>query len=50
MHYRDEEIPSGVRVRVESTDPFAIAAVHDFLRVQTTDHQTGDRVTAEDAH
>jgi hypothetical protein len=42
IHYTYQEIPSGGRVRIESEDPIAVAAIHDFLRSQITDHQTGD--------
>jgi TusA-related sulfurtransferase len=49
VRYRYEEIPSGGRVRIESTDPVAVAAVHDFLRFQISEHQTADRMEV-DAH
>ncbi len=42
IHYKYEEIPSGGRVRIESTDPVALAAIHDFLRFQIAEHRTGD--------
>lgn len=42
IRYRYEEVPAGGRVRIESADPVAVAAVHDFLRFQMTEHQTGD--------
>lgn len=45
ISYKYEEIPSGARVRVQSSDPVAQAAIHDFLRFQITDHQTGDDLT-----
>lgn len=48
IRYKYEEISSGGRVRIESSDPIALAAIHDFLRFQITEHQTGDAlVTAE---
>jgi hypothetical protein len=47
IHYRYEEIPFGGRVRIESSDPVALAAIHDFLRFQITDHQTGDSLAVE---
>jgi hypothetical protein len=46
ISYRYEEIASGGRVHIESKDPIAIAAVHDFLRFQIAEHQTGDSVVA----
>jgi|SRR5215469_4395 len=42
IQYRVEETPSGARVRVSSENPKAVAAIHDFLRFQIEDHQTGD--------
>jgi len=42
IRYTYEETPSGGRVRIKSDDPIAVAAIHDFLRFQITDHQTGD--------
>jgi TusA-related sulfurtransferase len=42
VSYKYEEMPSGGRVRIQSNDPIALAAIHGFLRFQITDHQTGD--------
>lgn len=42
IRYHYEEISSGARVRIESDDPLALAAIHDFLRFQISEHQTGD--------
>jgi hypothetical protein len=42
IRYPYEEMPSGGRVRIKSEDPIGVAAIHDFLRFQITDHQTGD--------
>jgi TusA-related sulfurtransferase len=42
IHYTYEEMPSGASVRIKSDDPIGVAAIHDFLRFQITDHQTGD--------
>jgi hypothetical protein len=44
IHYTYEELPSGGRVRIQSADPIALASIHDFLRFQITEHQTGDSV------
>ena len=46
IHYVYEEMPLGGRVRIHSTDMAAIDAIHDFLRFQITEHQTGDRLEA----
>ena len=29
-------------MRIKSDDPVALAAIHDFIRFQITDHETGD--------
>ena len=50
IHYRYEDMSAGARVRIESSDLVAIAAIHDFLRFQIADHQTGDPSTAGDQH
>lgn len=40
--YSYQETPLGGSVRLRSTNPVAIAAIHDFLRFQITEHNTGD--------
>lgn len=40
--YVYEETEGGARVRITTKNAEALAAVHDFLRFQITDHQTGD--------
>ena len=42
IHYTYEEMSSGGRIRIKSVDPIAVAAIHDFVRFQITEHQTGD--------
>jgi len=42
IDYRNSEIPSGGRVRIRTTDPKALEAVHQFLRFQIREHKTGD--------
>jgi hypothetical protein len=42
IRYAYEEIPSGGRIQVKSDDPVGVASIHDFLRFQIADHQTGD--------
>jgi hypothetical protein len=46
IHYTYEEMPSGGKVRLQSADAVAVAAIHDFLRFQITEHQTGDSLEA----
>ncbi len=40
--YKYEEIERGGRLRIRSTDPRAIAAIHEFLKFQIADHKTDD--------
>jgi hypothetical protein len=40
--YAFEETERGGRVRITAKSPEALAAVHEFLRFQIADHQTGD--------
>jgi hypothetical protein len=47
--YTYEEIAAGGRVRIASKDEIAVAAIHDFLRFQITEHHTGDNLTTPDS-
>jgi hypothetical protein len=40
--YRYEPMAAGGRVRITSSSPEAVAAVHAFLRYQIREHKTGD--------
>lgn len=40
--YAFEEVENGGRVRIKTNNREALAAVHEFLRFQISDHQTGD--------
>jgi hypothetical protein len=42
VSYTFEEIDRGGRVRIQTGNPKALAAVYQFLRFQIADHQTGD--------
>ncbi len=42
INYKYEEMEGGGRVRISTADIDALAAVHEFLRFQISDHQTGD--------
>lgn len=44
IHYTFSETPRGGTVTIATADAAAIAAVHDFLRFQISDHGTGDPV------
>jgi hypothetical protein len=45
LAYKYTETPNGGRVDITSSDPIAVAAVHDFLKYQITEHKTGDSGT-----
>ena len=42
IQYKYQEMDRGASVRITTTNPTALEAIHDFLRFQITDHQTGD--------
>lgn len=45
--YEYEGTERGGRVRIITKNADALAAIHDFLRFQIKDHQTGDSLTVE---
>ena len=48
IKYAFEQTERGGRVRITATDAEARAAVHEFLRFQIKDHQTGDPLEVND--
>ena len=42
IQYRPEQIDRGGEILIVTQDPKALAAIHQFLRFQIEDHQTGD--------
>lgn len=42
LHWELQEIPRGSRITITADNKEALDAVHDFLRFQIADHQTGD--------
>jgi hypothetical protein len=46
ISYEFEKTVSGARVRIKTNNAEALAAVHDFLRFQIKEHQTGDALEA----
>jgi hypothetical protein len=42
IHYSLEQTPSGARVVIATSNPDALAAVHQFLQFQITEHKTND--------
>ena len=42
LTYRVEEIPTGARLNIATTDADALKALHDFLKFQIVEHKTKD--------
>jgi hypothetical protein len=49
IRYTYYKTSAGGMVRLQSADPIAVAAIHDFLRFQITEHQTGDSLDLADS-
>jgi len=47
ISYKYEELERGGRVVISSKDPAAVKAIHEFLRFQIKEHQTGDPLTVK---
>ena len=50
IKYDYEEIDRGAAVRISSTNPAALKAIHDFLRFQINEHKTGDSLVVGKPH
>jgi hypothetical protein len=48
IHYKFQETEAGARVRIRTEDKQAIEAVHEFLKFQIAEHQTGDSTNITD--
>jgi hypothetical protein len=49
IQYTLEETPRGGRIRITTQNAEALHGVHEFLRFQIKDHQTGDSTTVTKA-
>ncbi len=47
IRFEFEKGERGGRVRINTSNPEALAAIHEFLRFQIEDHQTGDSTEIE---
>jgi hypothetical protein len=45
ISYRYKQTERGAQVRIATSDPAALQAIHVFLRAQIEDHRTGDPLT-----
>jgi hypothetical protein len=50
IKYDYEEIDRGAAVRISTTNPAALKAIHDFLRFQIDEHKTGDSLVVGKPH
>lgn len=42
IHYQYQQTDSGAKIMIATANPKALQAVHEFLRFQIDEHQTGD--------
>jgi hypothetical protein len=42
IHYHYHQTDSGGNIMIDTANPKALEAVHEFLRFQITEHKTGD--------
>jgi uncharacterized protein (TIGR03435 family) len=49
IQYTFEEVEQGGRVRIRTNNSEALSAIHEFLRYQISDHQTGDPLNITEA-
>jgi hypothetical protein len=50
IHYAAEMMKDGARVKIDPASPEGIAVVHNFLRFQIKDHETGDPLTVQNSN
>ncbi len=48
--YMFEKLPAGGKVLIKSSNAEAVKAVHQFLRFQIEDHNTGDSTDISSPH
>ncbi len=47
IRFTFEELPQGGRVLINTTNHQALDAIHEFIRFQIREHQTGDNLTVK---
>jgi len=50
ISYEARDLPRGAELRIRTTDPAAIAAIHRFLAFQRSDHHAGGKSSARSPH
>jgi hypothetical protein len=48
INYRYEDVDSGARIRMTTSNPEALDAIHDFLRFQVIEHRTSNTGKVEE--
>ena len=48
IRYRYQQTDTGGKIDIETANPKALGAVHEFLRFQVHEHQTGDSTKVRD--
>jgi hypothetical protein len=48
INYRYEDVDTGARIRMTTTNPEALDAIHDFLRFQVIEHRTSNTGKVEE--
>jgi hypothetical protein len=49
IHYHYEETDTGGKIVIDTANPNALSAIHEFLRFQISEHKTGDSTEITDA-
>jgi hypothetical protein len=44
IRYQYQQTDTGGKIAIDTTNPKALKAVHEFLRFQISEHQTGDPI------
>jgi TusA-related sulfurtransferase len=47
IRYQFRKSPQGGKLRISSSKPAAVEAIHQFLKFQIQSHQTGDPMTLQ---
>lgn len=48
IQYRYQQTETGAKIMIETANPKALKAIHEFLRFQIAEHQTGDSTEIAD--
>jgi hypothetical protein len=50
IHYETRDLPRGAELRIRTTDPEAVAAIHRFMAFQRSDHHAGGQAPGSASH